>query len=133
MGPAAWSRRPPAAQASDTAPAMQTWIQAALNGQQTLTPISIVNNQGQAVSIVQGYETTRPCRTQVDGQTLEWTERVFVVYSDTYAQAQARGLDQRLATATAKLNALTPPRARGKRQITDEALLMQAADAILKA
>jgi transposase len=123
----------PLALIGDTATAMPTWIQAALSGQQTLTPISIVDSQGSAGSVLQGYETTRLCRAQVDGQTLEWMERVFVVYSDTYAQAQARGLDQRLATATAKLNALTPPRARGKRQITDEARLIQAADAILKA
>jgi transposase len=60
-------------------------------------------------------------------------ERVFVVYSESYAQAQARGLEHRLATATAKLNALTPPRGRGKRQIKDEAQLRQTAQAVLQA
>ena len=83
--------------------------------------------------MVKGYETTRVRLAQVEGQTLEWPERVFVVYSDVYAKTQMRGLDQRLATATTKLNALTPARGRGKRQITDEARLLQATPAILHA
>ena len=123
----------PLALTGDTATEMRTWIQTALSGQRTLTPIALVDDHGQALPLVQGYETTRPCSAPVDGQPLNWTERVFVVYSESYAKAQARGLEQRLATATAKLNALTPPRTRGKRQITDEAQLIQAAQAILKA
>ena len=82
---------------------------------------------------MQGYETTRACTAPVDENTLEWTERVFVVYSETYAKSQERGLEQRLTTATTKLNALTPPRSRGQRQIKDEAQLTQAAQAILQA
>lgn len=123
----------PLALTGDTATEMQTWIQAALSGQQTLTPIALGADHGPALPLVQGYETTRQRSAPVDGQLLDWTERVFVVYSESYAKAQARGLEQRLATATAKLNALTPPRTRGKRQITDEAQLIQAAQAILKA
>jgi transposase len=111
---------------------MQAWIQAAVSGQQTLTPIPLVDAHGEALPLVQGYETSRGCTAPVDGKPLEWTERVFVVYSETYAQAQDRGLEQRLATATAKLHALTPARSRGKRQIKDEAQLTQAAQAILQ-
>jgi len=123
----------PLALTGDTAVEMRAWVQAALNGQQTLTPIPMFDDQGQALPKVAGYETTRQCIAQVDENTLEWTERVFVVYSESYATAQARGLEQRLATATAKLNALTPPRGRGKRQIKDEAQLTQAAQVILQA
>jgi len=123
----------PLALVGETATAMPTWVQDALNGKQTLTPISIVDDQGQAQPLVQGYETTRACAAPVGENTLEWTERVFVVYSETYAQAQQHGLEQRLATATTKLNALTPPRGRGKRPIKDEAQLTQAAQAILQA
>jgi transposase len=43
-----------------------------------------------------------------------------------------RGLEKRLATATVKLQALTPPRGRGRRQIQDEALLVEKANAILQ-
>jgi transposase len=123
----------PLALVGDTAAEMRVWVQEALNGQQTLRPIPIVDDQGPARPLVQGYETTRPCTAQVDGNTLEWTERVLVVYSASYAKAQERGLEQRLATATTKLQALTPPRGRGKRQIHDEAQLVQAAQAILHA
>jgi len=123
----------PLALVGDTAAQMREWVQAAGNDTQTLTPIPVVDAQGQALPLVQGYETSRPCTAQVNGQALEWTERVFVVYSQAYAQAQARGLEQRLARATAKLNALTPPRGRGKRQFQDEAQLVHAAQAILQA
>jgi transposase len=122
----------PLALVGDTAAEMRAWVQDALSGKQTLTPIAIVDDQGQAQPLVQGYETTRICTAPVDENPLEWTERVFVVYSETYAKAQTRGLEQRLATATAKLNGLTPPRGRGKRQIKDEAPLTQAAQAILQ-
>jgi len=123
----------PLALTGDTGAEMRAWIQDALNGKQTLTPIPIFDDQGQALPKVSDYETTRQCMAQVDGNTLEWTERVFVVYSESYAKAQERGLEQRLATATTKLNTLTPPRGRGKRQIKDEAQLMQAAQVILQA
>ncbi len=43
-----------------------------------------------------------------------------------------RGLVQRLATATAKLMALTPPRGRGKRQTSEDVTLVAAANAILQ-
>ena len=123
----------PLALTGDTAAEMRAWIEDALNGKQTLTSIAIVDDQGPAQPRVQGYETTRACTAPVDEHTLEWTERVFVVYSETYAQAQERGLEQRLATATTKLKCLTPPRGRGKRQIKDEAQLTQAAQTILQA
>lgn len=122
----------PLALTGDTAAAMGAWIQDALNGNQSLTPISLEEASGQDLPLVQGYETTRPCITQVDGKTVAWSERVFVVYSETYAQAQQRGLEQRLATATAKLQGLTPPRGRGKRQIKDETQLRQQAQAIVQ-
>lgn len=62
---------------------------------------------------------------------MEWTERVLVVHSPAYAQAQQRGLERRLERATARLNALIPPRGRGKRQIQQEAGLVAAVEAIL--
>jgi transposase len=123
----------PLALVGDTAAEMRAWVQEALNGKQPLTPIALVDDLGQTQPVVQGYETTRRCTAQEDGKPLDWTERVLVVYSDSYAQAQTRGLEQRLATATAKVNALTPARGRGKRQIQDEAQLAQAAQAILQA
>jgi transposase len=121
----------PLAMVGDTVAQMRDWVQAAVSGQQALTPVPLTDAQGQALPLVQGYETTRPCTAEVDGKPVAWTERVFVVYSEAYAHAQQRGLEQRLATAKAKLQALTPPRGRGKRQIQEEATLVRAAQAIV--
>jgi len=55
----------------------------------------------------------------------------LVVYSAAHAARQQRGLDERLAAATAALLALTPPPGRGKRQISEEAALGTAVEAIL--
>ena len=49
-----------------------------------------------------------------------------------HAQQQAVGLEARLGYAEKTLAALTPPRGRGKRQITDEAMLVEAIDTVLK-
>ena len=115
----------------DTAKEMSTWIEQAQD--QILTPIYMRNSEAEEVLLGQGYETTRPCSALVDGHLLHWRERVLVVYSQTYAKMLISGVEQRLATATAKLMALTPPRSRGKRQIKEETSLRQAAQAILDA
>src|SRR2546428_13415571 len=49
-----------------------------------------------------------------------------------HAQQQAAGLETRLSHAENTLAALTPPRGRGKRQITDEATLVAAIDLVLQ-
>ncbi len=123
----------PLALVGETATAMPGWIQAALAGTEPLTPITTLDAKGEEVVLGHGYETTRTCTAALDGEPLEWTERVLVVKSEAYAQTRTQGLERRLAKATAKLHALTPPRGRGKRQITDEAQLQPAAQAILQA
>src|SRR5437660_1622872 len=77
----------------------------------------------------EGYELERTCGGQ--GGETAWTERVLVLRSPMHAQQQAAGLETRLSHAEDKLAALTPPRGRGKRQITDEATLMAAIDLVL--
>jgi transposase len=57
---------------------------------------------------------------------------VFVLHSPTYAQQQTAGLEKRLATAQDKLRALTPARGPGKRQITEEAVLLEAIAEVFK-
>ena len=49
-----------------------------------------------------------------------------------HATQQAAGLEKRLHHAETALTALTPPRGRGKRQITDEATLVEAIDRVLQ-
>ena len=56
-----------------------------------------------------------------------------MVRSPIHADPQAAGLEQRLSQAETTLAALTPPRGRGKRPITEEATLVAAIDHVLKA
>ena len=74
----------------------------------------------------EGYEFERPCCAP--DRDVEWRERVLVVRSPLHAQQQAAGLEKRLRHAETQLTALTPPRGRGKRHITDEATLVEAID-----
>jgi transposase len=83
------------------------------------------------VLAAEGYECERPCCAL--GGAVEWRERVLVVRSPMHANHQAAGLEKRLRHAETQLTALTPPRGRGKRQITDEATLMEAIDRVLAA
>jgi transposase len=79
-----------------------------------------------------GYELTREQAGEVEGEKMTWEERVLIVNSPAHQKRQAKGLETRLHHAEEKLYQLTPPRGRGKRQITDEAMLVEKADAILK-
>lgn len=132
----------PLAQTGDTAKEMETWVEAANSGKQQLQPIYIKNEKGKRVLLAEGYAferslqaKTMPCEASdpEQEQTIEWTEQVFVVRSENYRKSQLNGLEGRLQRATAKLLALTPPPARGKRQIQAEAELANATAAILKA
>jgi transposase len=89
------------------------------------------NDRGREVLAAEGYEFERTCGAP--GSDEEWTERVVVVRSPAHAARQAAGLETRLVHAEQKLAALTPPRGRGKRQITDQATLLAAIDSVLKA
>ena len=122
----------PLALVGETATEMRTWIQAALEGKQTLKAIHSLDDEGRRILLGQGYETTHACLVQVEGDEVKWTERICVVRSEAYAEALKHGLERRLNKATAQLYALTPPRGRGKRQITEEAQLLEAAQAILQ-
>ncbi len=82
--------------------------------------------------IAQGYEFERSLSGEVDEKSIEWTERLLIVNSPSYAKSQARGLEGRLAKATEKIYALTPQRGPGKRQITDEKILESTIAKILK-
>jgi transposase len=130
----------PLAQTGETAQAMDAWVEAANTGAQELQPVYIKDEQGQRVLLAEGYVFERTLQAKIaplagpaPEQTIEWTEQVFVARSESYRKSQLNGLEGRLQRATTKLQALTPPPARGKRQIQEEAELINAATAILKA
>jgi transposase len=138
----------PLAQTGDTAAEMRQWVAAANQGEKALQPIYIENETGERKLLAEGYVFERRLQAKIvvgpdaasgaippmgQEQTQEWTEQVFIVRSESYRQSLLVGLAGRLQRAAAKLLALTPPPARGKRQIQAEADLVKAASAILQA
>jgi len=115
-----------------TAEAMEAWISAgvAKGAAGELAQIFRTNDRGHEVLAAEGYEFERSCGAK--GSQEAWTERVVVVRSPMHAHHQAAGLEKRLTYAETTLAALTPPRGRGKRQITDAATLVEAINIVLK-
>lgn len=120
----------PLSMVGNTGKEMGEWVQKAIQGEQPLQEIEIVNSDN-AKHKVKGYEFTRQCICELNDKKLEWDERILVVQSDTYTEAQIRGLEKRIATAKEKILALTPESGRGKTQITNEEELNQAIQSIL--
>jgi transposase len=117
-----------------TAEAMDAWITAGvIQGERgALERIMRTNDRGHQVLAAEGYELERTCEAPDEaGAAAPWQERVLVVRSPMHADQQAAGLEKRLCHAETKLAALTPPRGRGKRQITDEATLVAAIARVL--
>jgi transposase len=131
----------PLAQTGDTAQEMGRWVEAGNNGEKTLTPAFVQNENGKQKMIAEGYVFERTLQAKSDAviqegkeqEIIEWTEQVFVVRSESYRKSVLDNLEGRLQRATDKLMALTPPPARGKRQKQDEAELISAATTILTA
>src|SRR5215470_5607570 len=115
-----------------TAQAMDTWITTGVRKDEAgeLERIGCTNDRGYEGLAVEGYELERTCCAPDSG--MKWRERVLVVRSSLHANQQAAGLEKRLRHAETALTALTPPRGRGKRQITDEATLVEAIARVLK-
>jgi len=118
-----------------TAEAMDAWITAGVTQGERgeLEHIMRTNDRGHQVLAAEGYEFERTCEAPGDTRdAATWRERVLVLRSPMHADQQAAGLEKRLCHAETKLAALTPPRGRGKRQMTDEATLLAAIDLVLK-
>ncbi|HSX78383.1 MAG TPA: hypothetical protein VLQ80_07430 [Candidatus Saccharimonadia bacterium] len=115
-----------------TAEAMEAWRTAGVAHSEagTLARIFRTHDRGHEVLAAEGEEVERSCG--VPGGAAAWTERVLVLRSPMQAQQQAAGLDTRLGHAEKTLAALTPPRGRGKRQITDETALAEAIATVLQ-
>ncbi len=109
------------------------WVNQVRSGVMPGQEIVRVDSQGQSRQIATAYELSRPQQITLGQEELTWTERVLLVHSEVAQQQQQRGLEQRLKTATEKIQALTPPPGRGKRIVRDELTLRQKVQAILKA
>jgi transposase len=114
-----------------TAEAMEAWITTGVRKGEAgeLVRIWRTNDRGHEVLAAEGYELERTCGAP--DSDVEWRERVLVVRSPLHANQQTARLENRLHHAETALTALTPPRGRGKRQMTDEATLVEAIDRVL--
>jgi transposase len=124
----------PLPQTGKTPEAMAEWVREGivLAKKKELREVVVKDAKDDEVVVAAGYEVERQQSGVVNGEELDWTERVLVVKSVNHAKQQERGLEKRLENAEKKLSALTPPRGRGKRQITDEQRLKTAIEAIEK-
>jgi transposase len=113
---------------------MQEWIKEGNRRDDNDQLISYIvkHADGKEELKAKGYELRREQSGEVEGETITWEERVLLVNSPAHQKRQVKGLEKRLKHAEEKLYKLTPPRGRGKRQITDEGMLVERAEAILK-
>jgi transposase len=117
----------PLSQVGEVASQMPAWIEAGVAKGEDLSKVQISDEEG-THEIARGYEVKRFCTHEE--QT--WEERVLIVRSFAFAEAQEHYLEKRLTKARAALVALTPPIGQGKRQIKDEETLVARAEAILE-
>ena len=82
--------------------------------------------------MAQAFESTRSQTAIVNEKEISWNERVLVVRSDSYANAQIKLFERRLLRAEKKLLALTPQPKRGCRQHRELEPLQAKVDEILK-
>jgi transposase len=110
----------------ETAAEFATWVDAVVDGPQA---VELLWDGEHLVGA--GYEVARPVSAVVDGQPVQWSERVQIVRSVTLAQRQQTTLDKHLAAAEAAVWALTPAPGRGKRQFREPAALETAIASVL--
>jgi len=117
-----------------TASDMESWIDVGVEKDfnYNLEMVRKLDDSGFDVLIAAGYEFVRYQSAIVDGKEVKWMERVLVVKSPTHALSQIKGLENRINTAIEKIEALTPQRGRGKRQITTEEQLNAEIEKVLK-
>jgi transposase len=117
----------PLSQVGEVASQMASWIETGVVKGEDLSKVLVCDEEG-IHEIARGYEVKRFCTC--DGQN--WEERVLIVRSHAYAEAQQHYLEKRMDKAIAALLALTPPVGQGKRQIKDEKTFHERAEAILE-
>lgn len=117
----------PLPRTGDTKDEFEVWVDAVVQGKQPLLPIW--NSEG---LLGAGYEFVRTQQAEIDGESVEWDERVLVICSLSHAQRQEERLEQKLAQAQEALWKLTPPPGRGKRQYRTQTDLQVAVDKVLE-
>jgi transposase len=111
---------------------LRIWIQQAKSDPRGIQLVERPDASGEIEVIGEVYEVKRSLVAIVAGQSVDWTERGFIVYSPAYAQQQINGLETRLSQTIDKLRALTENPKRGKPVYRDLESLQSKVAAILK-
>jgi transposase len=111
---------------------LDAYLQPVWNGERALLAVHRVTAEGEDEVIAEGYEQCIELSSDVQGQSVTWTERRLVVRSLKQAQAATAALQARLGKAQAALTQLTVHK-QGKPVYRDADSLQQAAQALLKA
>ncbi len=111
---------------------LDAYLQPVWNGERALLAVHRVTAEGEDEVIAQGYEQCIELSSDVQGQSVTWTERRLVVRSLKQAQAATAALQARLDKAQTALTQLTVHK-QGKPVYRDADSLQQAAQALLKA
>ena len=85
--------------------------------------------KSEAECVAQGFAVDRPLQATVEGKEITWTERLWLVRSEGYAEGQAKQLDKRLGKAQEQLAHLNVRKERKKRLSAAE--LKAAAEKII--
>lgn len=104
---------------------VESWIARIVEGEE---PARLIW-QGEEV-LAGGYEFSRALAAKVNGQEVDWSERVAVIRSVALAARQDQQLEARLSKAEEALKKLTP--GKGKPVYEPESALQEAISAILK-
>ena len=111
----------------ETGQQYEGWVEAVVEGDQSAALVW----DGERL-LGAGYEVERQLSAQVDGEWVEWCERVLVTRSALLAKQQWDGLQERLTKAETALGKLTPAPGPGRRQIQTEETLKAAVAAVLE-
>jgi transposase len=124
----------PLSQTGKTAGKIDEWIMIGVmkDKKKELEEVKGKDKKGKEILISKGYEFERELSDTVGDKKIKWIERVIISKSPAHADRMEKGLEKRIKNATEKINKLTPQRGRGKRQITEESQLKEAAGKILK-
>jgi transposase len=111
---------------------LDAYLQPVWNGERPVLAVHRATAEGEDEVIAQGYEQCSTLSSDVQGQSVTWTERRLIVRSLKQAQAATAALHARLGKAQAALLQLTVHK-QGKPVYRDADALQQAAQALLKA
>lgn len=117
----------PLPRTGDTKDEFEDWVDAVVAGKQPLSPIW---DDGGLLGA--GYEFVRTQQSEIDGESVNWDERVLVICSLSHAQRQEERLEQKLTQAQEALWKLTPVPGKGKRQYRIETDLQTAVNQVLE-